>query len=97
MTTDEREKELKSVAELARTVPDSNGATFPRRVGTRSMLPTTWLGREVSVERTDAGGKFATTTGVLSDWCPAGPILRVGSARLIVSWETISLIELSGD
>ena len=80
------------------TAPASNGeAPLPRRIGTRSMLPSTWLNRSLRVEYVDASGKAATTEGVLCDWCPVGPVLLIAGARTIVGWERLCLIELAGD
>ncbi len=80
------------------SLPTTNGdKALPRRVGTRSMLPSTWVGRSLHVEYTDASGKAATTTGTLADWCPCGPILLIAGARTILAWERLVLIELVGD
>ena len=80
------------------TAPTSNGdKPLPRRVGTRSMLPSTWISRSLRVEYTDASGKAATTEGVLLDWCPVGPILLLAGARAVLAWERIVLVELTGD
>ncbi len=80
------------------TAPTSNGEKpLPRRVGTRSMLPSTWISRSLRVEYTDASGKGATTEGVLCDWCPVGPVLLIAGARTILAWERMVLIELAGD
>ena len=80
------------------TAPTSNGdKPLPRRVGTRSMLPTTWLGRTLTCEYTDASGRAATTEGVLLDWCPVGPVLLLAGARTVLAWERIVLVELVGD
>ena len=80
------------------TTPSTSGeAPLPRRVGTRSMLPSTWLNRTLRCEYVGADGKAATTSGVLCDWCPAGPILLVGGARTILAWDRLALIELAGD
>ena len=78
--------------------PTTNGdKPLPRRVGTRSMLPTTWLGRGLRVEYTDADGRGVTTRGVLADWTPVGPVLLVAGARTILAWERIALAELQED
>ncbi len=78
--------------------PTTNGdKPLSRRLGTRSMLPSTWISRELRVEYTDAAGKAATTSGVLCDWCPTGPVLLVAGARTILGWDRICLIELVGD
>ncbi len=58
---------------------------------------STWLGRTLRCEYTDASGKAATTDGTLLDWCPSGPILLIAGARTIVSWDRLVLVELVGD
>jgi hypothetical protein len=97
MAIDNEAKEKCMTQYMAAPATDGAQASIPRRVGTRSMLPSTWINREVTVDRTDAAGKSATTTAVLCDWCPFGPIVRTGSDRLIIAWEKISLIELTSD
>jgi len=73
-------------------------APLPKRNGHhRGMLPSTWLQRELRLEYIGADDKANTTTGVLLDWFPAGPVLNVGGARTLVSWDRIALIELIGD
>ena len=95
MITDDEERERRAMAQLMMT-PTSNGeAPLPRRLGTRSMLPGTWVGRQVSVDYTDSGGKSAVSRAVLADWCPFGVIVRSGTDRLIIAWERIVLIELA--
>ena len=80
------------------TTPSTNGdKPLPRRIGTRSMLPSTWISRSLRVEYTDASGKAATTEGVLLDWCLAGPILLLAGARTVLASERIVLVELTGD
>ena len=70
---------------------------LPRRVGTRGLLPSTWLNRTLRVEYTDAAGRGATTSGTLADWTPVGPVLLVAGARTILAWECLRLIELVED
>ncbi len=83
---------------LYMTTPTTNGdRPLPRRVGTRSMLPSTWISRSLRVEYVDASGRAATTTGTLLDWCPAGPILLLAGARTIVGWDRLVLVELAAD
>ena len=80
------------------TAPTTNGdAPLPRRLGTRSMLPSTWISRSLRVEYTDASGKAATTEGVLCDWFPVGPVLLIAGGRTIVGWDRLVLVELAGD
>ncbi len=78
--------------------PTSNAdRPVARRVGTRSMLPSTWLGRTLRIEYVGPDSKAATTTGTLLDWCPVGPILLLAGARAIVGWDRIVLVELHAD
>ncbi len=81
--------------------PGSRGdVPLPKRGGPKGMLPSTWLTRPVRVEYTSAGdnGSATTTTsGVLLDWFPFGPVLNIGGARTALSWERIVLVELVGD
>jgi hypothetical protein len=70
---------------------------LPRRVGTRSMIPSTWVGRSLRVEYVGADGKAATASGVLLDWCPSGVILSLAGARTIVCWDRLTLVELVGN
>jgi len=80
------------------TTPSTNGdKPLPRHIGTRSMLPSLWLGRSLRCEYTDASGKAATTDGTLLDWCPVGPILLIAGARTILAWERNVLCELQED
>ena len=80
------------------TTPSTNGdKPLPRRIGTRSMLPSTWVGRSLHVEYVGADGRAATTTGTLADWCPVGPVLIISGARTIVGWDRLVLVELAGD
>ena len=72
-------------------------APLPKRSGPRGMLPSTWLGRELRMEYSDLTGKGVSTTGVLLDFFPFGPVLNIGGARIAVSWEKVSLIELVSD
>ena len=86
------------MAELARTVPTTNGeAPLPRRAGQRGLLPSTWLGRSLRVEYTDASGKAAATDGILLDWCGAGPLVNLAGAKTLLSWDRLVLAELVED
>ncbi len=75
-------------------------APLPKRGGPKGMLPSTWLTRSVRVEYTsggDNGSATTTTSGVLLDWFPFGPVLNIGGGRTALSWERIVLVELVGD
>jgi hypothetical protein len=62
----------------------------------KGLLPSTWLGRELKIEYL-AGDAVRTTSGVLAELYPAGPILLISGARTLVSWDRIVLVELVGD
>ena len=80
------------------TTPSTTGdKPLPRRIGTRSMLPSTWLGRGLKCEYVAADGHAATATGTLVDWCPVGPVLLLAGSRCVLAWERLVLIELAGD
>ena len=78
--------------------PTTNGeAPVPRRVGTRSMLPSTWINRGLRIEYVGADGRAATTDGVLLDWCPVGMLVLVAGAKTLLCWERLVLVELRED
>ena len=87
------------MAELARTIPSTNGAEapVPRRAGTRGLLPSTWLNRRLRVEYVDADGRGARTDGVLLDWCGAGPLVLIAGGKTLLSWDRLVLCELVED
>jgi len=76
-------------------VPES--VPLPKRNGARGMLPSTWTGRKLRIEYTDANGGGQETSGVLLDWCPAGPVLNVGGARTIIAWDRLCIVELAAE
>ncbi len=80
------------------SAPTSNGdKPLPRRVGTRSMLPSTWISRPLRIEYTDASGLAATTDAVLLDWCPVGMLVLIAGAKTLLSWDRLVLAELRED
>ena len=61
--------------------PDKNGApSLPKRAGTRSMLPSTWIDRTLRIEYEGAGGASRETTATLLDWSPVGLLLNIAGA-----------------
>ena len=89
---------METADEQAMTTPNGWGdKPLPKRNGPRGMLPSTWLNRELRLEYAGADGKPNTTSGVLLDWFPAGPVLSVAGARTLVCWERVVLVELVGD
>ena len=89
---------MEDAGRIMLTTPSANGeAPLPRRIGTRSMLPSTWISRELRVEYVGADGKAAATSGTLLDWCPVGPVLLLAGSRCVLAWERLVLVELVGD
>lgn len=82
----------------AMTKPDSNGTpALPKRTGPKGLLPSTWLQRELKVAYTDCYGSGQETSGTLLDLYPAGPILNIGGAKTLLSWDRLVLCELVED
>jgi hypothetical protein len=83
---------------LAMTVPTMNGdAPLPKRNGPRGLLPSTWLNRTLRVEYVGADGRGRETSGTLLDTYPAGPVLNMGGAKTLLSWDALTLCELVED
>ncbi len=62
---------------------------------TRTLLPASWIRREVEITLTDGG----SVKGTLLDLCPAGPVLAVGlssseTTRRVVSWDVVRFVDL---
>jgi hypothetical protein len=80
------------------TAPSMNGdKPVARRVGTRTMLPLSWMRRELRVSYVAADGSGQETRGTLADWTPVGPVLLIAGARTIVGWDRLVLVELAGN
>ena len=80
------------------TAPDKNGTpALPKRNGAKGMLPGTWTGRVLKVEYVSADGLAATTSGVLLDYFPCGPVLNVEGKRTMICWERLTVLELQPD
>jgi hypothetical protein len=75
--------------------PDSK--VLPKRNGTRSMLPSTWVGRSLRIEYRDAFGKGQKTSATLLDWCSLGIVVDSYGAKAIIPWERLGWIELVPD
>jgi hypothetical protein len=74
-----------------------NGKTVPRRAGTRSMIPTTWLARSLRVEYVGAAGDAKEITATLLDWCPLGLLLSIAGAKCLLAYERVVMCELIED
>ncbi len=62
---------------------------------TRTLLPGSWIRREVELTLTDGG----CVKGTLLDLCPAGPVLvtslsKAEQVRRVVSWDAIRFVDL---
>jgi hypothetical protein len=80
------------------TIPKTNGeAPLPRKAGTRTMLPSSWISRAVKIEYVGAGGEMQQTSATLLDWCGMGPVFSLGGARTVVGWDRLVLCELADD
>ena len=78
------------------TAPDKNGRpALPKRGGPKGLLPSTWLSRELRVAYVDCYGSGQETSGVLLDFYPAGPVLKIRGARTLISWDRLVLVELA--
>jgi hypothetical protein len=45
----------------------------------------------------DAFGAGVETSGILLDFYPAGPVLNIGGAKTLISWDRLVLCELAED
>jgi hypothetical protein len=82
----------------AMTAPTVDGQpSLPRRAAPKGLLPSTWLERTLKVEYTDCYGSGQATSGTLLDLYPAGPVLNIGGAKTLISWDRLALCELVED
>jgi hypothetical protein len=82
----------------AMTAPTADGQpSLPLRTGPKGLLPSTWLERTLKVAYTDCYGSGQETSGTLLDLYPAGPVLNIGGAWALLSWDRLVLCELVED
>jgi hypothetical protein len=82
----------------AMTRPDTNGQpSLPKRAGPKGLLPSTWLERTLKLEYVDGFGVGQEACGTLLDLYPAGPVLNIGGAKTLLSWDRLVLCELVED
>jgi hypothetical protein len=82
----------------AMTRPDVNGApSLPKKNAPKGLLPSTWLERTLKLEYVDSSGVGRETSGTLLDLYPAGPVLNIGGAKTLLSWDRLVLCELVED
>jgi hypothetical protein len=80
------------------TAPEKNGTpSLPRRGGPRGLLPSTWIDRTLRVEYVGGAGDMRESTATLLDLFPAGPVLNIGGAKILICWERLVLCELVED
>lgn len=86
------------VPEMSAPVLTPDGtALLPRRGGPRGLLPSTWLSRTLRLEYASADGSPVETSGTLLDWYPAGVVLQIAGAKVLIPWERLVLVELVED
>jgi hypothetical protein len=82
----------------AMTAPTVDGQpSLPKRTGPKGLLPSTWLERTLKLEYVDSFGAGQATSGTLLDLYPAGPVLNIGGAKTLLSWDRLVLCELVED
>jgi hypothetical protein len=82
----------------AMTCPDSNGTpALPKRSRPKGLLPSTWRERTLRVSYVDCYGSGQEASGTLLDLYPAGPILNIGGAKILLSWDRLAVVELVED
>jgi hypothetical protein len=82
----------------AMTAPTVDGQpSLPKRAGPKGLLPSTWLARTLRVSYVDAFGAGIETSGTLLDLYPAGPVLNIGGAKTLLSWDRLAVVELVED
>jgi hypothetical protein len=82
----------------AMTAPTVDGQTsLPKRSGPKGLLPSTWLARTLRVSYVDCYGGGQEASGTLLDLYPAGPILNIGGAKTLLSWDRLAVVELVED
>ena len=79
------------------TAPDASGHIHVKRSGPKGLLPSTWLERTLRVQYVDGFGAAVETSGTLLDLYPAGPVLNLGGAKTLLSWDRLVLCELVED
>jgi hypothetical protein len=80
------------------TAPTTNGdKPLPRKVGVRTVIPSTWIDRTMRIEYVGAGGDAKETTATFLDWTPVGLLLNVAGAKTLLAWERLVLVELLED
>jgi hypothetical protein len=82
----------------AMTAPTVDGQpSLPKRTGPKGLLPSTWLERTLKLEYVDGFGVGQATSGTLLDLYPVGPVLNIGGAKTLLSWDRLVLRQLVED
>ena len=68
-----------------------------RRNGTKDMLPSSWTGRALRLEYMNGTGEPHSTTAVLLDIFPFGPVMNIAGAKTLLSWDCLIMLELVED
>jgi hypothetical protein len=92
-----KEHDLTEIVE-AMTAPTVDGQpSLPKRTGPKGLLPSTWLERTLRISYVDCYGGGQEASGTLLDLYPAGPILNIGGAKTLLSWDRLAVVELVED
>jgi hypothetical protein len=67
---------------------------LPKQSRPKGLLPSTWLERTLRVEYVDARGDGQAASGTLLDLYPFGPVLNVGGAKTVLSWDALRVVQL---
>ena len=94
-STVEQLEHEQAIAEIGADSGTPPNAPLARRAGPKGLLPSTWTGRGLRVEYTDASGEGQSTSGVYLDHCPIGLILNIRGSRTMVAWDRLCLVELA--
>jgi hypothetical protein len=70
---------------------------LPRRQGARTVLPLSWLGREISLSYTNNHGHGSEAKGTLLDWTPVGILMTVQGSKTLVSFDRVVSLVLAND
>jgi hypothetical protein len=62
-----------------------------------TALPSTWLNRTLRVQYRNAFDEGVETSGVLAGLFPFGMILNIASARTVIAWDCVRVVELVED
>ncbi len=79
----------------AMSAPDVNGRpSLPRRNAPKMLMPGSWISRSIRAEYRDGDGQGQTMSGKCLDYFPTGLVIGSSGARVLLSWDSLILVEL---